>query len=373
MPQRSVACLNLKPLAFYGHPPDDALIAIEGGRVVAFSDHLPECGITIGMKSAAARLKAPQALLLETNSPELDVLWLDLLETFAAASLEVESLGAGEALMVLSEDEAWDLALLYRAAIGLAPTRALARVGASLARAGEVVIVAERLSFLDACPVGALSILGFSERILEHLALLGLRFVGELSAWSDKQLIAYFGAQHRIVLELLRGTDARVARYRPRVTITETLEFEDALCEPRDLEPAVSELAQGLYRQLNNRSAARLVLAAHTPLGVLRETSIGKLEVHDARMLARAIWRVLQRSRASALGVTRLEVRLEGFASRGELVNLFARPSLDLAVRRVNRRYPGQVQRYREVNTYAEALDLRFALEVWHAPNAIQG
>jgi protein ImuB len=362
-----VACLDLKPLAFYGHPLDEALIAHHEGRVVAMRGLHLDTPLEGGDSITAARLKAPHALLLEAHTPALEALWQDLLEFYYGHSLEVESLSIGQALLRLSEDEAWLLAHHQRARIGLGPTRALARVAASLAPEGEVVVVLEQTSFLESCPVGALAVLGVPERLIEHLHLLGVRFVGALLPWSNAQLTAYFGASHRALLELLRGDEARVARYKPRQVIRSALEFEEPLSEPRDLEPAIFDLAQCLLERLQDRNAGRLTLQVTTPLGVITETSVGKLELSTPKVLARAIQRCLERSGAPPLGVTRLEGRLENFTARGELVNLFARPDVSLAVARVHRRYPERIRRYREQNANAEWGEGRFKLEVWHA------
>ncbi len=360
-----IAALNLTPFAFHHLPPNEALAALEDGRVVAVNAVAASRGLEIGMPESTARLKVRDAISVPYRSSELTERWQTLIAEFAGFTSDLEPLREGLILMRISRGEAQQVAALFGGRIGLGATRELALVGSAVARDGEVVMVEDRTAFLNTVPCEALRVLGLEADVIAKVRWLGLPFVGDLLAWSKKQVMAYFGVHHKPILELLYGSSSLIARYRAPLELMASHTFEDFVQEPRDVEPVVTLLAERLFPRLRGRSPGRVVITAATSAGTRRETLATKQALLSPRMLERAILRLLEASHVCLLGFDHLEVRLTELNPTGYSVGLFTRPSPELAHARVQHRYPGSLKRWRETEPFTQARDRRYSLHDW--------
>ena len=360
-----IAALNLTPFAFHHLPASEALAALEDGRVVAVNDVAASRGLELGMGESAARLKVRGAILVPSRSSDLSERWRALVAELAGFTPDLEPLREGLIVMRVKRGEAREISAVYGGRVGLAETRELALVASAVARGGDVVTVDDRTTFLNTVPFEALSVLGLETDAISRLRWLGLRAVGDLLAWSKKQVMAYFGFHHKTVLELLYGGSSLVARYRAPLELMASHEFDELVQEPRDVEPIVTLLAERLFPRLRGRSPGRVVITAATSAGSRRETLATKHALSSARMLERAILRALEASHACLLGFDHLEVRLTELNPTGYSVGLFTRPGAELAHAKVQHRYPGSLKRWRETEPFTQARDRRYSLHDW--------
>ena len=365
-----IAALNLTPFAFHNLPTNAALAALHDARVVAVNAVAAARGLEVGTGESAARLKLKDVRLVAHRSSELTERWRELVSELAGFTPDLEILGEGLTLMRVSRGEAQKISAVYGGRVGLAETRELALVASAVARDGEPMIVEDRHFFLSTVPFQALSLLGLEADVIAKLRWLGLRSVGDLTSWTKKQITAYFGAHHKVVLEVLFGSSNLIARYRAPLELTASHRFEEPTQEPRDVEPVVAMLSERLFPRLRGRSPGRVTITAATSAGTRRETLSTKHALTNPRMLERAILRALEASHACLLGFDRLEVRLTDLNPTGHVVGLFTRPGPELAHAKVNHRYPGALKRWRETQPFTQARDQRYSLHDWEERRA---
>lgn len=203
----------------------------EGRPVYDASPEATACGVTMGMPLRQASVLCPEACFLPCDEGKYREMFervLNLLEQFSSL-LEAEGLGSAYFDASGVEDEK-KLALEIAAAIhgelglksqlGIAGNKFVARTAAMLAKADDPIIVAggEEAGFL--APLGV-DILLCSVETRERLHLLGIRGVGQLTAFTREALLSQFGKEGELLHNLAHGIDhtALVPRKAPGVLV----------------------------------------------------------------------------------------------------------------------------------------------------------
>jgi len=177
---------------------------LERGRVLAVDDGALTLGARVGMTLVQAAACAREAAVAVRDPARDRALWERALDALDAASPLVEDGGDGVALLEMrgiAGDPARWLACVREALAGdpelaalplhaaLGPNPFVARVAARLGDGTVVATGAER-AFVAGLPLGALEL---PPDILDRLALLGLRTLGDLAALPHGPFVRRFG------------------------------------------------------------------------------------------------------------------------------------------------------------------------------------
>jgi len=262
--------LELRPAALSPTPGSEPLI----GPVTAAADAL---GVRPGMRLGEALATCPGLLLVEQDPAEAEAAWEGILRQLEDAGFAVDPAGLGcvyfetrgverlygglePALKRALEavGPAWD------ARLGAAERRFAALAAASVARAGQVLVVSDdRTSdFLAPLP---LELVPLEPRRRTELRELGVRKVGELAGLPGAAVAERLGPDGRRAWGLARGGKAaRVRGRRPPAEIVEALEFPEAVGNELTLRRAFGALLETLLARPERagRFARKLALSA---------------------------------------------------------------------------------------------------------------
>lgn len=171
---------------------------------------LAACPQAVVIKPDFAKYKAESKIimgLLAELTPlvqplSLDEAWMDLAGT--------ERLhGAPPAVTLARVQAAIEAKTGLTVSIGLAPNKFLAKIASDLdkPRGFSVIGAAEAQSFLAPRPVGLLP--GVGPAMVKSLEAAGLKTIGDLARWDQKDLARRFGAQGLRLHDLAHGRDSR--------------------------------------------------------------------------------------------------------------------------------------------------------------------
>ena len=287
--------------------------------------------------------------------------WPEVLEQLYGFSDRIESPQEGLAFIEIDEAEARGLAALFNIAVGLASTQEAAHLLALCACSGEVVADEQRIAKL---PVNLLESLGLSAQNVQRLHWLGVEALGELRKWSKAQLSLYLGPESKTIIRYLHGPyQATVARYSPTKVLAASFSFEEPVLEPGQLEPMLSYLCHQLNEELSDRAASRISLTAISQGLQFRASRLSKDLLNDAQRLERLAQLALQDAGVLGLEVSDLRLELSGLyrpALQGTLWR--QRQEAGKAVEVVERRFPGAMLRFEEVNPHIPVSTFQFRL-----------
>jgi nucleotidyltransferase/DNA polymerase involved in DNA repair len=267
---RSRPGLALRPAALGPAPGREPLV----GAVTAAAE---VAGVRSGMRLGEALATCPELVLVEHDPAAAEQAWEEILRRledrgFAVEPVEpgcvyfetrgVERLYGGlePALKRALEaaGPAWD------ARAGAAERRFAALAAASVARAGQALIVSDRnrREFLAPLP---LTLLPLERERYEELEELGVRRLGQLAGLPGGAVAERLGPEGRRAWSLARGEeDGRVRPRRAPVQIDEVLEFPEAVGNELTLRRALAALVDRLLarEERAGRPVRKLALTA---------------------------------------------------------------------------------------------------------------
>src|SRR5579864_7568587 len=262
--------LALRPAALAPGPGTEPLL----GPVTTAAERL---GVRPGMRMGEALATCPELVLVEQDPAEAEQAWEEILRALEDSGFAVDS---GEPGTVYFEtrgverlygglDAALKRALAavgssWDARIGAAERRFAALAAASVARGGQVLIVAdERLpEFLAPLP---LELVPLDPRRRAELRELGVKKVGQLAGLPGGAVAERLGPDGRRAWGLARGGKAaRVRGRRPPSELVESLEFPEAVGNELTLRRALGALVEtALARpERRDRFVRKVALAA---------------------------------------------------------------------------------------------------------------
>jgi nucleotidyltransferase/DNA polymerase involved in DNA repair len=232
---RKAPSLALRPAALAPEPGGEPLV----GPVTAAAE---AAGVRPGMRLGEALAMCPQLALVDADPAAAEQAWEEIVRSLEDAGFAVEPAALGIAYFetrgverlyggleqalrraLAAAGTAWD------ARIGAATRRFAALAAASVARAGQLLVVRddEAKDFLAPLP---LSLLPLERRRYEELEALGVRRLGQLAGLPGGAVAERLGPDGRRAWGLARGgASARVRGRRPPSELVEALEFPEAV------------------------------------------------------------------------------------------------------------------------------------------------
>jgi nucleotidyltransferase/DNA polymerase involved in DNA repair len=271
---RRTPTLALRPAALAPEPQGEPLL----GPVTAAAE---ATGIRPGMRLGEALATCPSLALVEPDAAGAELAWEEILHALEDAGFAVEpasdpaSLGVayfetrGVERLYGGLEPALRRALAavgteWDARIGAAGRRFAALAAASVARPGQVVVVAdeELPQFLAPLP---LTLLPLERGRYEELEALGVRKLGQLAGLPGGAVAERLGPDGRHAWGLARGgTAARVRGRRPPSLVAASLEFPEAVGNELTLRRALAGLVETALAQPERRDrfVRKVALAA---------------------------------------------------------------------------------------------------------------
>ncbi|MGB6443566.1 MAG: DNA polymerase IV, partial [Thermoplasmata archaeon] len=193
-----------------------------------------------------ARVSEEVRALLSLFSPDLLALSID------EAALRLELGTAAEARQVAERIQAaLRSELSLPASIGVATTRAVAKIATDRAKPGGILVVPEGTEATFLAPLAVRAIPGVGPKTEELLRAAGVTTIGDLAARRPSDLARYVGGFARDLVRLARGEgeDPVETETGPRSRSTDRT-FARDVDRWEEIEPAVRELAADLARSL---------------------------------------------------------------------------------------------------------------------------
>src|SRR5438105_5775499 len=267
---RRTPTLGLRPAALAPEPQGEPLL----GPVTAAAE---AAGVRPGMRLGEALATCPSLALVEPDAAGAEIAWEEILHALEDAGIAVEPASLGVAYFetrgverlygglepalrraLAAVGAEWD------ARIGAAGRRFAALAAASVARPGQVVVVAdeELPQFLAPLP---LTLLPLERGRYEELEALGVRKLGQLARLPGGAVAERLGPDGRRAWGLARGGKAaRVRGRRPPAEIVEALEFPEAVGNELTLRRAFAALLETLMARPEraDRFVRKLALSA---------------------------------------------------------------------------------------------------------------
>lgn len=262
--------LAAEPAALAPEPGAEPLL----GPVTAAAE---AAGVRPGMRLGEALATCPALVLVERDPAAVEREWEGVLRRLEDAGFAVDPVEPGAVVFETKGVErlyggvrpaleralaavgpAWD------PRVGAASRRFAALAAASVARPGQILLVAEReeRSFLAPLP---LSLLPLPPERYAELEGLGLRSLGELAQLPGGAVAERLGVEGKKAWRLARGgRRARVHGRRPAVELAEALAFPDAVANELTLRRALGSLLERLLARPERagRPFRKLALAA---------------------------------------------------------------------------------------------------------------
>jgi protein ImuB len=212
-------------------------------------------GVQPGMRLGEALATCPALVLVEADPSGAELAWEEIVRALEDAGFAVETSHAGVAYFETRGVErlyggveaALQRALAavggtWDARIGAAGRRFAALAAASVARAGQVLVVRDEEvgNFLAPLP---LTLLPLERQRYEELEALGVRKLGQLAGLPGGAVAERLGPDGRRAWSLARGgATSRVHGRRPPSELAETLEFPEAIGNELTLRRALGVL-----------------------------------------------------------------------------------------------------------------------------------
>jgi len=267
---RSRPRLSLEPAALAPEPGEEPLL----GPVTAAAE---QAGVKPGMRLGEALATCPSLVLVERDPASVEREWEGVLRRLEDTGFAVDPVEHGVVVFETRGVErlyggtqpALERALAavgsgWDPRIGAAGRRFTALAAASVARPGQILVVAaqEEETFLEPLP---LSLLPLTADRYAELEGLGLRSLGELAALPGGAVPERLGVEGRRAWRLARGgRKAKVRGRTPAAELVEVLTFPDAVANELTLRRALGSLLERLLARPERagRPFRKLALAA---------------------------------------------------------------------------------------------------------------
>jgi len=267
---RSRPRLSLEPAALAPEPGEEPLL----GPVTAAAE---QAGVKPGMRLGEALATCPSLVLVERDPASVEREWEGVLRRLEDTGFAVDPVEHGVVVFETRGVErlyggtqpALERALAavgsgWDPRIGAAGRRFTALAAASVARPGQILVVAaqEEETFLEPLP---LSLLPLTADRYAELEGLGLRSLGEFAALPGGAVAERLGVEGRRAWRLARGgRKAKVRGRTPAAELVEVLTFPDAVANELTLRRALGSLLERLLARPERagRPFRKLALAA---------------------------------------------------------------------------------------------------------------
>jgi nucleotidyltransferase/DNA polymerase involved in DNA repair len=267
---RKTPALTLRPAALSPEPVGEPLL----GPVTAAAEAL---GVYPRMRLGEALATCPQLVLVDPDPASAEREWEEIVRALEDAGFAVESAGLGIAYFetrgverlygglepalqraLAAVSGSWD------ARIGAAERRFAALAAASVARAGQVLVVRDEEvgNFLAPLP---LTLLPLERQRYAELEALGVRKLGQLAGLPGGAVAERLGPDGRRAWGLARGgAAARVRGRRPPAEVAESLEFPEAVGNELTLRRALGAVIETVLArpERRDRFVRKVALAA---------------------------------------------------------------------------------------------------------------
>jgi len=256
---RKAPSLALRPAALSPEPIGEPLL----GPVTPAAE---AAGVRAGMRLGEALATCPQLVLVEPDPAAAEQAWEEIVRALEDAGFSVESGALGIAYFetrgverlyggldaalqraLAAVGTAWD------ARIGAADRRFAALAAASVARAGQLLVVRDEEvgRFLAPLP---LTLLPLERQRYAELESLGVRKLGQLAGLPGGAVAERLGPDGRRAWGLARGgASARVRGRRPPAELAETLEFPEAVGNELTLRRALGAIVDTVIARPERR------------------------------------------------------------------------------------------------------------------------
>ena len=324
-------------------------------KVSYVSTGAKEAGIQIGMGLLAARARVTSLTELESDSPQLQDAWHDLLLQLYGLSPKLESEMMGTVSLECELEDAQNLAQGFGIRTGFAETKELASLAAMSGTVGSVRTIKTVKHFLEQIPLYIFKGLGLSAKLIEKFYFLGVKHLGQLFRWSKAQLKAFAGKEAQVLLPYLYGHKARqLSRFNPPKNLSASYNFEDAAYEPYQLEPVIVHLGNKLVSDMGGYVAKRLRLIA-TVSGInFSSVRMPKQPLREIGEIRQQALVALEESGASSLGVDSIKLELLGLYQPSEQPTLWRQKENRLkAIELVEQRFPNSLLSFKEHDPYS--------------------
>ena len=377
--RRNSPALNRRPVVI-GETPD------QRSAVLDCSSEAEAKGVRVGMPLREALGLCSQVSFLPADLPRYGDSFDQILRALETMSPLVEPAALGCAFIGLDglnghyRDEMAlgdALAQAVRRASGLMPSVGLAegkfpaRVAATVSAPSEVCLVPPGQERRFLAPIDV-SVLPCSRDTLRHLALFGLRTMGDLVALSLGAVQAQFGIEGRRIWELAQGIDREPLRpLRREESMRERLAFYAPLISRQALVTAGRQLLTRLLGQpaMRGRAARRMTLRALPSDGRSWERAIVFREATANREQMLCVLKTAIEMAPLTAPIEELSIELSGFAGEtGKQEGFFSgdrrrQPQFREAIRQLKARYGrSPVARVVEVEPWSRIPERRHAL-----------
>jgi protein ImuB len=256
---RKAPSLALRPAALSPEPVGEPLL----GPVTPAAE---AAGVRAGMRLGEALATCPQLVLVEPDPAAAEQAWEEIVRALEDVGFSVESGALGIAYFetrgverlyggldaalqraLAAVGTAWD------ARIGAADRRFAALAAASVARAGQLLVVRDEEvgRFLAPLP---LTLLPLERQRYAELESLGVRKLGQLAGLPGGAVAERLGPDGRRAWGLARGgASARVRGRRPPAELAETLEFPEAVGNELTLRRALGAIVDTVIARPERR------------------------------------------------------------------------------------------------------------------------
>src|SRR6266446_5537399 len=256
---RKTPSLALRPAALAPEPGGEPLI----GPVTAAAE---ATGVQPGMRLGEALATCPRLVLVDPDPAAAEQAWEEIVRSLEDAGFSVDPAASGIAYFdtrgverlygglepalrraLAAVGAAWD------ARLGAAGRRFAALAAASVARAGQLLVVRDEEvgRFLAPLP---LTLLPLERQRYEELESLGVRRLGQLAGLPGGAVAERLGPDGRRAWSLARGgAAAQVRGRRPPAELAETLAFPEAIANELTLRRALGALIETVLARPERR------------------------------------------------------------------------------------------------------------------------
>lgn len=348
---------------------EQPVLAYRAGRIVAISSEARAAGAQVGWTLHRAQAQLPSAVFWPIHGPTINAVWAEVVAALLDFTLYIESQRPG----LLRADVRPPCAVLpllrqWQAQSGVADDRATAELAALTTTRGTLrsVHTGQSAAFLRHVPLTALQEAGVRDDTLERLRWFGWRSVGDLCYLKERQLAAEFD-QGRLLFSYAQASDLRpISLYRQPPVSATTFAFDTPVREPREWEPVLALLIEQNLAALQGRGAETVTVIIETANAVQRAHRLLHSLTADKRSFQETARRLLLSLLQNHAPMRRLTLQLGELrvlpAVQGSLFGT-KRPPVSVALRAVEERFPGQLQRIVMLDRHAYLPERAFRLD----------
>jgi DNA polymerase IV len=336
--------LRGKPFAVGGKPD-------QRGVVASCSYAARQCGVRSAMPTARALKLCPELLIISHHFGNYGEMSDKVMERLNNLSPLVEQISIDEAFVDISdirepsEMTARRIQTQVRTELGLpcsvgvASNKLVAKIatevgkhsarGSSAPNAVTVVPAGKEAEFL--APLSVEMLWGVGPKTASSLSDLGIKTIGDLAAWDEKDLVARFGEHGREMARHARGiSDSAVVTERETKSISQETTFARDVRDDKVLEATLKELSAQVGRRLrrSDLTGKTVKLKIRWPdfTTLTRQTTLSTPTDQDNEITATTIT-LMKNIRASGKPVRLIGVGVSGLTAEARQLELWGTES----------------------------------------------